>query len=304
MRGRTKKIFLVLALCLAVAACWAVPAIDSKLAREECIDFIAYGRADIPLVDVRTGREILARFPEELELVREETGTAVSELTDDTFHVIQSVALAHLNHPDLDFPALVQEISNAAAEYRVSLVNSEAEVLGARAARNHFEILNFKQTVLVPFGALSGRVDEMAAMGQAATPITNTPFDLPAGTAVKGFSLTAHFSIDVPDIVASGPVPNIPLHGVNRYASHIAYLSVLNGVLVKETYDIYDPDADTTYHVNQVVIVSASTSQVALLYAMGTPTCIQHANQHITLQYANELEFRDAVQNYPERFVG
>lgn len=291
-RPRKKVLLPILVLCLLISLGSAA---RTKSSVGRCIDFITHGREDIPLISSRMSGEILARFPEEISFVQLEQGIQIREIDHAAFAAIKLAAAAHPDHPGYDLPALIGAISDAAFEYRVELINS-------RSAHNDFKILNYRREVKRTFGILEAQLGSKMAPASGSVSSSGS-FQFSAGTSLKGVPLTVGFSKGY-SYTLHGPAFGTPMKTVAVDATHTAMLAVLSGEIVRETYDIYDPDADTTYHIDRVVIDSELIEPYHIRCSLGTPTYADHVRRNKTVTYTNRLVFEQQVERDPESLIG
>lgn len=89
----------------------------------------------------------------------------------------------------------------------------------------------------------------------------------------------------------------------DKLATHNAAVSVLYGEVAREIYDLYDPDADTTYHIDRVVIDNAKTQTYEILSVVSIPFYADHATIKRTFSYTNQLGFESRVEKDPAHLI-
>ena len=152
--------------------------------------------------------------------------------------------------------------------------------------RSGFALQNFTQTELDPVVYLEGEVEHIVPAGERVTTITQrTPF-----------RRTEHTEY--------GPDPGVLLSGTQLPATHSLFLTVPYGSLVRQEYDLYDPEGDTVYHIDREVFLPAEPISYSLLCHLDEPSWIQHARlANAVFSYPDAQALVEAVERDPSFFI-
>ena len=152
--------------------------------------------------------------------------------------------------------------------------------------RSGFALKNFTQTELDPVVYLVCEVEHIVPAGERVTTITQrTPF-----------RRTEHTEY--------GPDPGVLLSGTQLPATHSLFLTVPYGALVRQEYDLYDPEGDTVYHIDREVFLPAEPISYSLLCHLDEPSWIPHARlANAVFSYTDAQALVEAVERDPSFFI-
>lgn len=109
---------------------------------------------------------IMSNYPDEIGSVQQNSGFYFTEIDEAAFDAIRSVAMEYLTDSSLKFQELIGEISNAAFQFRVSVIErGDHTIFSSRASQNDFEIRNYRRILLDEYDILKGRVDDHTPVG-------------------------------------------------------------------------------------------------------------------------------------------
>lgn len=150
------------------------------------------------------------------------------------------------------------------------------------AERSGFTIRGFTQTELDPVVYLEGEVEHIVPAGEQVTTTRSTPF-----------RRTEHTEY--------GPAPGVLLSGTQLPATHSLFLTVPYGSLVRQEYDLYDPEGDTAYHM--AVLLPGGAISYCLLCHLDEPAWVEHARLPGTVfSYPDTQALVEAVERDPSFF--
>lgn len=152
------------------------------------------------------------------------------------------------------------------------------------AERSGFEIRNFTQTELDPAVYLEGEVEHIVPAGEQVTTTRSTPFRRSERTEY-------------------GPAPGVLLSGTQLPATHSLFLTVPYGSLVRQEYDLCDPEGDTVYHIDQRVFLPEEPISYCLLCRLDEPSWVEHARlSGAVFSYPDAQALVEAVERDPSFF--
>ena len=135
--------------------------------------------------------------------------------------------------------------------------------------RSGFALQNFTQTELDPVVYLEGEVEHIVPAGERVT-----------------------------------TDPGVLLSGTQLPATHSLFLTVPYGALVRQEYDLYDPEGDTVYHIDREVFLPAEPISYSLLCHLDEPSWIQHARlANAVFSYPDAQALVEAVERDPSFFI-
>ena len=151
--------------------------------------------------------------------------------------------------------------------------------------RSGFELLNLTQTELDPVVYLEGEVENIVPAGERVTTVTQR-------TSFHSAERTEY-----------GPDPGVLLSGTQLPATHSLFLTVPCGSLVRQEYDLYDPEGDTAYHIDREVFLPGEPISYCLLCHLDEPAWVEHARLANTVfSYPDAQALVEAVEQDPSFF--
>ena len=174
--------------------------------------------------------------------------------------------------------------SNRITVCDIPLANEDCTASETPVSRSGFEIRNFQQVELAPYGPIKAELSDPLSAGSV---------------KVKCHSV---FRSDEMSILF-GPDPEQLLHEKNLNVLHRVSLTVANGITVRQVYDIYDPEGDMTYHIDRVAVADYWSIPYAIFCRLGEPTYADHPSRHLTLEFPNVAAFEKAAEQDPGLFI-
>ena len=247
-------------------------------------------------------QEIMADFAEEIAYLEEKYEVQLNDI-DAVLELAKTEAADRIIREMEDpFGPLVNTIVLAECKIETELLN-EAAVAGPLGSERP-TITRHEPEWVRPYGILNGGILQYAAAGTTIDLSYTITLSRSSGDAMEDLSGSG---VDVPKQITftlQGPEYMSFLSNGKR-ATHRAAMGVLYGTVMKRDYEVYHPDTGYTFEGTEYFVREGSGKIRCYTFdvCLGFPTFSEQVTGSDILEFANNLEFEEAVEANPKAFI-
>ena len=241
------------------------------------------------------------KYPVEFTYITVGNTSPITTITEDLY---QQISLAAIELPDLQFPALMDDIFAMAFDNAAEIFNREQRAQTSsgllRGRPDQVEIRNREVETLVSYSALKAEMDMEATTGTSTTREVEVGYE--TGDTFFGYSIGSVSVSYSTSYTLYGP-ENGDMVGT-RYATHRVGFGVLYGSIQHVSYDLYSGSGQFITHQEMIAIGTPRTLAHTFLFSITGTTCyFRHATTDEVEDFDTYPDAVDAICDTPANYI-